>query len=357
MNLISSKISMRDRILAVVQGHQVDQIPFVLYEDIFPTAELVNALGKNNFGLMRWSQVHRIENPNCQIETKDFFVNNTRWQQNTIHTPIGSIYEERAFEPSLNSSSIRKHFLQEKKDYEVLWYYLSDSIILPDYERYYQDQADLGDLGVPLVAVERTPYQQLWIIWAGLDHLSYHWTDFPDYVEKTILLLTERERKLMEIARNSPAPFIDFPDNITADAIGPKRFIEYCVPFYDELAGMLADRNAFVFSHMDGNLKPLWRAIADSKLAGLDSFSPPPDNDTTVAQAVALWPEKRLFINFPSSLHLQPADQVYAEAMKILEAAGHTGRLQIQISENVPPFVWKTSLPQIIRAIQDFGPP
>jgi hypothetical protein len=301
--------------------------------------------------------VHQVEHPHCRFETNDFYIQDTRWQRTTLYTPIGEIYEERAFEPALNSSSIRKHFLQEKSDYEVFWFYLSDSIIIPDYERFHQEQADLGDFGVPLVAVERTPYQQLWIVWAGLDQLSYHWADFPEYVENTIQLLTERERRLMEIARYSPAPFVDFPDNITADAIGPKRFERYCVPFYDELAGMLSERDAFVFSHMDGNLKPLWRAITRSKLGGLDSFSPAPDNDTTVSEAVALWPEKKLFINFPSSIHLQPADQVYAEATKILNDAGHTGRLQIQISENVPPFVWKTSLPQIISAIQDFGKP
>jgi hypothetical protein len=350
-------LTMRERILAVVQGNELDRIPFVLYDGIFPTQELVSVLGMDRFGLMRWSEIHRVDHPHCRFVTEDYLVGENRWQRTTLHTPRGSIYEERAFESALNSSSIRKHYLAEKKDYEILWEYLNDSRILPDYERYHCDQAELGDMGVPLVAIERTPYQQMWIIWAGLDNLSYHWADFPDTVEHTLALLAARERQLCEIAYHSPAPFIDFPDNITADAIGPRRFQTYCVPFYDELADSLAEKNRFVFSHMDGNLKPLWKAIADSKLSGLDSFSPAPDNDTSVAEAVSLWPEKRLFVNFPSSVHLRPPDQVRAETETILRAAGHTGRLQIQISENVPPFVWKTSLPQIVGAIEDFGLP
>jgi hypothetical protein len=108
---------------------------------------------------------------------------------------------------------------------------------------------------------------------------------------------------------------------------------------------------------MDGNLKPLWQAIAQSKVGGLDSFSPAPDNDTTVAEAVRLWPDKRLFINFPSSVHLQSPKDIYSEASNILETAGHTGNLQIQISENVPPSVWRQSIPPIIQAIEDFGRP
>jgi hypothetical protein len=350
-------MTMRERILAVVQGKELDRVPFVLYDGIFPTQELTSILGADRFGLMRWSEVHRVEHPHCRLITDDFFIGEAHWQRTTLHTPKGSIYEERAFEPVLNSSSVRKHYLAEKYDYEILWDFLDDSVLIPDYERYHRDQADLGDMGIPLVAVERTPYQQMWIIWAGLDNLSYHWADFPEHVEKTLELLSAREKRLCEIAYFSPAPFIDFPDNITADAIGPRRFQTFCVPFYNMLAEMLAEQKRFVFSHMDGNLKPLWKAIADSKLSGLDSFSPAPDNDTTVSEAVQLWPEKRLFINFPSSIHLCPSEQVRAEAEAILQTAGHTGRLQLQISENVPPSVWKTSLPQIIDAIEAFGKP
>ena len=40
-----------------------------------------------------------------------------------------------------------------------------------------------------------------------------------------------------------------------------------------------------------------------------------------------------------------------------LQQAGHTGRLQIQISENVPPGGWRKSYPEIVRAIRDFGKP
>ncbi|MGI6705867.1 MAG: hypothetical protein ACOX6S_06275 [Clostridia bacterium] len=70
-----------------------------------------------------------------------------------------------------------------------------------------------------------------------------------------------------------------------------------------------------------------------------------------------MWPEKRLMLNFPSSVHLAEPDAIYSQARQILEEAGHTGRLWIQISENVPPGVWKRSFPQIVRAIQDFGKP
>jgi hypothetical protein len=350
-------LTMRERILAVVQGRELDRVPLVMYEGILPAVTVQACLGRERIGLMRWSNIHRVQYPHCRFETRDYYVDGRKWQRNTIHSSAGSIYEERAFETVYNSSSIRKHYVQEPEDYEVLWAYLQDSVILEDYDRYHRDQAELGDDGTPLVAIERSPYQQLWVQWVGLDMLGYHFADCPDRVQHTIDLLRQRAQRIFELAARSPAPFIDFPDNITAPAIGPKRFREYCVPLYNELADMLADRGAPVFVHMDGDLKPLWQAITECKVGGLDSFAPAPDNDTTVAQAVAMWPDKRLFINFPSSVHLRPVDQVRAEAETILAAAGHTGRLQIQLSENVPLGVWRTSLPAIAAAIDAFGRP
>jgi hypothetical protein len=147
---------------------------------------------------------------------------------------------------------------------------------------------------------------------------------------------------------------IDFPDNVTAPAIGLKRFNQYNIPLYNELAAMLADRNALVFVHMDGDLKPLWDAIACSKIGGLDSFSPAPDNDTSVAPSNVA--QIRLFVNFPSSVHLRSYDEIRAEAEGILQAGGHTGRLEIQFSENVPYNVWQISFRAIVDAVESFKP-
>ena len=350
-------ITMRDRILAVVQGRPLDRVPFVMYDGMLPLDDVFGCLGPDRIGLMRWCPTHRVEHPHCRFESEDYFVDGAKLRRNTLHTPAGAIHEERAFEPVYESSSIRKHYVETAADYQALWSYLEDSIILDNLDEYFRDCAELGERGVPLVAVERSPYQQLLVQWVGLDNLSYHFADYPDHVAHTVDLLRRRARRIFEIARRHPSHFIDFPDNITARAIGPRLFQEYCAPLYNELADILAERGALVFVHMDGDLKPLWSVIGASGVRGIDSLSPAPDNDTTVADAVLLWPEMRLFVNFPSSVHLSPADAVRDEADAILAAAGHTGRLQIQLSENVPYFAWRTSLPAIADAIAAFGKP
>ena len=358
-----ASMTMRERLLAVLQRRELDQVPLIMYEDLMPIQykairlrDQVRATFGNRIGLLRWSAVHKVLTPNCHFETQDYYIGETHWERTTLYTPAGTLFQERALEPIYNSGSIRKHYIEEPQDYEILWAYLEDAVILEDYARYWQDQMELGERGLPLPAVERSPYQQLWIEWVGLNQLPLHYQDCPERVEKTISKLKERAKRIFEIAYYSPAPIINFPDNITAPAIGLERFNQYNIPQYNELAAMLADRNALVFVHMDGDLRPLWGAIADSKIGGIDSFSPAPDNDTSVAEAIQMWPEIRLFVNFPSSVHLRSYDEIRAEAEGILQAGGHTGRLEIQFSENVPYDVWQTSFRAISDAVEAFKP-
>jgi len=348
---------MRERMLALVQGRDLDRVPFVMYDMMERPDDVYAALGPGSIGLLRWCPIWRSEHPNCRRVSDSRYEGEYRIERNTIHTPVGSISEVKVYEPALGTASIREHFVKTGKDYKILWYYLDDAIILDNYEQYRRDAADLSDDGWPLANVERTPWQQLWVEWVGLETLALHCADYADRVEQTIDLLTQRARKIFEVAYRSPAHFIDFPDNLTIAPIGPRRFRKYTAPLYDELSDMLAERGALTVSHMDGDLKGLAEDIATCRIGGLDSYTPPPDNDMPVSAAVATWPEKRLWINFPSSVHLQPEDAVRARAQEILADAGHTGRMWIQISEDLPPGRWRTTFPIIRDAIAEFGKP
>jgi hypothetical protein len=352
-------LTMRERILAVVRGEPLDRVPFVVYSGLLPQDEIRALLGPENVGFMRWCPVARAQHPNCRFETENYTdESGQRWRRTTLHTPAGSIYQEHAYLSSLEGvAALRRHYVQTREDYEVLWAYLEDCTMVENVAQYEEIQAELGESGLPLTNVERTPWQQLWIIWAGLENLSFHLADWPDHVAHTVELLSARADQVYEIARCSPAPFIDVPDNLTAPAVGRTRFREYCVPYYERLSEILSDRGGAVFVHMDGALRMLRDDIARADFCGLDSFTPMPDGDMSVAEAVEWWPEKRLWVNFPSSVHLRNRDAIRAEADSILTAAGHTGRLQLQISEDVPPGVWQKSLPVLVEAIAAFGTP
>jgi len=355
-----TRMTLRDRILAVVQGREHDRVPFVQYDGVAaPNEEVWSVIGRENMGVIRWSAVHGIETPNCRFESEELEWNGRRGTRTTLHTPAGLLTEERLIEPALGSSHVIKHYVTDPEDYQVLMAYLRDIVVREDLDHYTRSLAELGDDGLPMAAVRRTPYQHLWILLVSLEDLALHMVDCPEVMEEVMSLLAGVERRIYRTVRQAadkvPIPFVNVPDNITAPTIGPAYFERFCVPLYNELADMLADRNVPVYVHMDGDLKPLWKSIGESRVGGIDSLSPPPDNDTSVAEAVSMWPDKRLFVNFPSSVHLAEPEVVYEQAMRILEEGGRTGRLQIQVSEDPPPGAWRKSYPEIVRAIGDFG--
>ena len=349
-------MTMRERLLAVVQQRPHDRVPFVQYDGMVPNAELWALVGRGNMGLLRWVGTSRTEAPNCRFDRVDIQEGGLKGARTTLHTPEGDLVQEKFFTPVFGEGAAgapRKQFVTDLKDHRVFQAYLRDVRVVPDPEGLAKAMRELGDDGIPHVAVGRTPWQALWVEWMQEDDLCYHAADAPEVVEETMALMGRVLREQMKCAAATDAPYVDFGDNITAPMIGPERFRRYCMPFYREMADLLGGRPVYV--HMDGDLKPLWAAIGESAVRGLDSMSPPPDNDTSVADALRLWPEMRVGINFPSSVHLRPAEEIYVAAREILEEGGRSGRLQIQISENMPPGAWRKSYPAIVKAIEDAG--
>jgi hypothetical protein len=366
---MSASMCMRDRMLAVIQGQEHDRVPFAQYNIrtdrdpavviglAAPNEEIWSVVGRGNMGILRWGRVGAIEHPHCTFQSTEISSDGLNGKRTVLHTPAGDLVEERFFEPAFEAPCVKKAYVKEPDDYKVLAAYLEDVEIRPTIDDYLAIVKQVGEDGVAQVWLGRTPFQQLWIEWVLIEDLAWHLAECPDLVERCVSLMVRNQRKLFQIVRTAPIPYAVFPDNITAPVIGEKYFRKYCLPLYNELADDLAERKVPVLVHMDGQLKPLWGAIGESRLGGLESFSPPPGNDTTAANARAMWPAMRLLLNFPSPAHLGTPESIRETAMGILEQAGHSGKLQIQISENVPPGVWRKSFPVIVKAIEDFGRP
>jgi len=356
---------MKNRMLALIKGEKFDRIPFVQYDNMGICAaeaqEIWPVVGRENLGLLRWSYLHRLEHPNCKYEIKDIVRDGIKGQIIHLHTPKGILEAEKFFEPAFESESYQKHFIQSREDYEKFLAYLQDIVVVEDRSRYLNDYKILGDDGFPMVTVERTPFQQMWILWVSLLDLCIHMVDYEDILEECFRLLGDIQLRVydivMKLRKELPIHYINVPDNITAPVIGVNNFRKYCIPYYNKLAEMLEGTDIQVVVHMDGDLKPLWSDIKELKINAIDSLTPPPDNDTTAAEATRMWPDKKFFLNFPSSVHLEQPQKIYETAMDILNQAGNTGRLWIQVSENVPPGIWKKSYPHIIKAIREFGTP
>ena len=356
MKLIAQKLTPRERMRRWASRQEVDRIPFVIYADMAPLDQLCQLLGEGNFGVLYWAWAYRLETEHCKFTTREFVRDGYQIIERTLSTPEGTLVEERTKSPTGEAKIypiITQHMVREIRDYPVLQSYFRDIRVVADDSTMRYGVGHVGANGGPQVVVDRTPFMALTVEWVGPEELAFHMADEPEMVEETMDLMGRVLLREAEVTAASDAPYVNAPDNITAPLVGRERFARYVAPYYRQLAEIVSPKRFFV--HMDGDLAPMADLIGESGVGGIDSLSPPPDNDTSVAQALKQWPEMLIGVNFPSSVHLHSPEAIYAMTRRLLEEGGASGRLQIQISENLPPERWRVSFPQISQAIADYS--
>ncbi len=359
-------MTMHERLIAHAQGKQQDRIAFCQYEYVnrCPMSDIWDVYGRENVGILRHTQVAGFTTPNCSItEEKIVGTHGLDGFKRTLHTPAGDLDAEWCIQPDLGTQMISTHFVKEPKDWEIVLCYLKDKQIYDNRQEFIDNWKALGDDGIPHTRLEGSPYQLAWVFWGGLENVVMHMLDYPDLLNDVLCEMGKHSSQSIDIgvamAAELPVPYLNFSDNLSAPIMGMTNFMKYYVPFYNEASEKLAERKIDipVCCHTDGDMKPFWDEIDKSGLTMIESYTPPPDNDTPVATARDMWPYMKFGINFPSSVHLCDEDKIYARAMEIFEDVGRSGRLRLQISENPPPGRWRYSYKPLLKAINDFGGP
>ncbi len=76
----------------------------------------------------------------------------------------------------------------------------------------------------------------------------------------------------------------------------------------------------------------------------------------TLREALDIWSDKVLWINFPSSLHLASIEVIYQTAREMVAAAVPGDRFIMGITEDIPEDRWQGNLQAISKAIHQFQP-
>jgi len=293
--------SERERLMAVVKGELVDRMPWVARMEIWYHACL-------NTGSLPWEfegcslyDIHRRigmgilgRYPLFQERYDDTVKVTTEKNGNAIvttyETPLGTVGTKDFLAPRLKEmgveSPLRKEFmLKEELDYDIVSHLLEHTIYEPDYEGYLAYDNEIGEQGVTMAYVSRSPLQRLLIEIMGYERTYFEMQDNPVKVAHLFELLYEKAGEMIDIAVGSPAPLIWSPDNFHALITSPKLFRRYCVPYFRKLSEALHGVGKFLFSHADGEVLGLLEPFVESGVDVIEAFAPQPMTRCTVAEA------------------------------------------------------------------------
>jgi len=199
------------------------------------------------------------------------------------------------------------------------------------------------------------PLQEIIISLMGLEAFALEWATNRDGLLRLYRALQEDRRKIYPIVAASPARHANYGGNVVAEVVGPQRFEQYLLPDYQECAEVMHKHGKLVGTHLDANNRAIASRVAALDLDYIEAFTPAPDSDMSVAEALAAWPDKVLWINFPSSVHLQPYAAIKEATLEILRQALTGERLIVGITEDVPNDHWQKSYTAISEALQSDG--
>ena len=264
----------------------------------------------------------------------------------TYTTPVGSVYYDEIRGPGtgqyIGQQSWKgvvpwqtERLIQRPEDYKVVKYMVENTEYVPDYFPIEQAMDWLGEDGVAVASLNKhSPMQMLMIDWIGSDggRFFYHHVDYPDLVEGLYRAISKSREPLYEIAAKSPAPVVLCGDNVDGFLVSPNLFEKYFMPEYEKQAKVLHEHGKLMAVHMDGRVGSLKHLIARTPIDIVEAFHPPPMGDITLSEALALWPDKVIWLGYPGGVYELGPQAIREHALALLREAGKGDRLVVEMN-------------------------
>lgn len=347
-------MNIKERILTAMNWGEPDRVPLTVYDWMVPRGLTERRLRDCGVGLITRLPAHRVEHREVEIITREYWENGRPFIRRTIRTPVGEVWQKLEPDHAYGTSNwIHEHFIKEPDDYRVMEFYIRDGIYRDNYEVIHESQRRMGSDGIVMVRIAKSPIQEMLYQMMGLEQFSEDYHMRRDLFDSLHATMVNRYAELYDLAAESSVEILQLGDNITSDVVGRERFRTYLMPEYTKLRERLAGTGKKLAVHMDGRLKSLKEDIAAAEFDIVEAMTPSPMGDVSVKEAREAWPEKALWINFTSSMHIEPPERIERHTRQLLEDAGTKRGFAVSVTEDAPVEALEKSLAVIARVLNE----
>ena len=290
-----SQMTHRERLLAALAGDDVDRLPwspFLAYVwGSFPKAIIdagmdafYKTIGADPLHRGGCCPVQEIYPEEVTVEVIDDDQSYTR----IYTTPVGSLSERYEKSAIGETAFIVGHPLKTEDDYKVFCWieehktyrYQAEAV-----EHYLATTEDSVTMAM-LLPRGKSAFQKLVEDHVGTEELIYALADFPDTVETLWQLMRKNNRLAAELAVQAPFEhWITWEDSSTAN-YSPAMYDQYIGSEIGDWCTLLRDNGGKKYhQHACGSLAAILPAMKAHGVAGVESLSPPPTGNITLADA------------------------------------------------------------------------
>lgn len=342
-------LSIRGRLERALAGEPIDWPVYLVY-DWFVKHRPIDwpALFAQGLGQIIHAELVRVERPHLQIvETQEEVDSQQRRTVRWI-TDRGELQE------SFLGEWQQEYLVKRPDDYRILRRAFEDTRYTATTEFFHQAEAALGENGITLgvlgwAPLRRTPLLQVQIDFVGPERFALDLADEVPELMELLELLSELTLNKFREAVKTPARYIKLWENLAIEMIGVRHYRRHIVPMYRQILDILSAAGKRLLVHYDGKLQVIADDIANLAF-DLDSLTPAPEGDMSVAEARSAWPDKFLWLHPPLGWFHEPSPILTQHIRQMVRDAG-SNRYCLMISEEVPPS-WREQVQVVLDTLK-----
>ncbi len=361
----------RERILAVLHGKKPDQVPWFGDLDYWANSLIKRGLKPDDFIQSdEYIQWHRDLEVGFYLQGYFPFTTHydgcevTTWNEGNrryteIFTPVGSVRECWEYIPASYTEGPVEHFLKSEEDLPAMMHIYENMRFEPDYDFAYKRQKQVGDQGIVLCYLPKSPFMHLVALEAGIMAVTMIAMMNPDAFAELLAVMEKAFDKAARIAVDSPAEALMIPENLSSEMVGPQFFELYMRSYQEKWIQEIKKAGKYSFIHIDGTLRGLLREEASTGFTVLEALTPKPAGDMDIQEIAPLVNNKETIIwgGIPGvcfTPHVSD-EEFDRHVREVLEVMRQEPRFVLGVADQVPPDGLEYRVRRVAQLVSECG--
>lgn len=299
--------SPRARALAILRGQCPDRVPWFGDLDYLATAQIGRGQRPEDFkqsaAYLDWHRELRLGfylQGYFPFRSVHEYCRIREWREGhdrirRIETPRGTLQERWTWLPDSFTEGPVEHLLKSAADLPAYQYLHAHTRHLPDYAFGAARGPLIGDRGLHLAYLPKSPLMQLVAIDAGIIATVDMLEDAPELFAETLEVVRRSHDAAAAIAVACPAELLMIPENLSSESVGPALFERFMRPYQEAWTARIRAAGKFSCMHLDGTLRGLLRQECTVGFDFIESLTPAPVGDLAVEDWAAFCGSTRTF--------------------------------------------------------------
>lgn len=283
----------RERIQKILRNEKSDQVPWFGDLDYWATALITTGEKPKNFkqsqqyidwhrelGVGFYLQGYFPCKALLDFEEKNWHEGKRRYRE--FVTPKGTLRECWEYIPGSFTEAPVEHFVKSENDLAAIRYIYENIHWEPDFNFAYQRLEQIGDQGILLCYLPKSPFMHLVALEAGIVAVTFAEMNAPDEFAATLTVMKKCFDAAAQIAVDSPAEALMIQENLSAEMVGPRFFEKYMRQYQEQWIRKIRDKGKYSFIHLDGTLKGLLTEEASTGVTVIEAMTPQPVGDLAI---------------------------------------------------------------------------